>query len=82
MSTSVGRWSAFNISMRSAEVLAVELVALFEEHDQLLEEAADAVGLVVVAGDRDLVAAHEDLDGERGFDEAQQLVALAEQTRP
>ena len=45
MSTSVGRWSAFNISMRAAEAVAVELVALLEQHDQLLEEPADPLGL-------------------------------------
>ena len=65
---------------RTTEVLAVELVALLEQHDHLLEQPADALDLVAVAGDVDLVAAHEDLHRELGLDEAQQLVALTEQT--
>ena len=62
-----------------AESVAVELVALLEQHDHLLEQSTDAFGVGVVAGDRDLVAAHEDLHRERRFDETQQLVTLAEQ---
>ncbi len=64
---------------RAPEVVAVELVALFEQQDHLLEEPRDAVGIGWVAGDGDLVAAHEDVDGERALHEAEQLVALAEQ---
>ena len=62
---------------RATEVVAVESVALFEQHDELFEQAADAVGVGRLAGDGDLVAAHEDVDRERAFDNAQQLVALA-----
>ena len=48
--------------------------------DELLEEPADLLG--VGAGDRDLVAAHVDVGaGERPLDQAQQLVAVAEQAR-
>ena len=51
----------------------------FEQRDHLLEEAADALRLGLVAADGDLVAAHVDRDGERVLDDAQQLVALTEQ---
>ena len=37
------------------------------------------LGVVGVAGDRDLVAAHVDRDGERVLDEPEQLVAVAQQ---
>ena len=52
----------------------------FEQRDHLLEEAGDTLGFDLVAADGDLVAPHVDRDGERVLDEAQQLVALAEQT--
>ena len=45
VSTSVGRWSAFNISIERPSAVGVELVALLEQHDQLLEEPADALGV-------------------------------------
>ena len=63
----------------AADALAVERVPGLEQRDELLEEPADALGLVGVAGDGDLVAADVDRDGERGLDQAEQLVALAEQ---
>ena len=46
--------------MLASDSLAVELVALLEQRDQLLEEARDLLGLGVVAGDGDLVAADVD----------------------
>ena len=56
----------------------LEALAPLEQQHQLLEQVPDLVGLV--AGDGDLVAPHVDLDaGERGLDDAQQLVALAEE---
>ena len=56
----------------------LEALAPLEQQHQLLEQAADLLGLV--AGDGDLVAPDVDLDaGERRLDEAQQLVALAEE---
>src|SRR5262249_8253132 len=58
--------------------LAVELVTRLEERDHLLEETPDAFGLRVVAPYGDLVATHVNRDGERVFDEPQQLVALTE----
>ena len=56
----------------------VEALAPLEQHDELLEEVADLVG--VVATDADLVAPHQDLGAaERRFDDAQQFVALAQE---
>ena len=63
----------------AADAFAVERVPGLEQRDELLEEATDAFGLDLVAGDGDLVAAHVDRDGERGLDQAEQLVALTEQ---
>ena len=63
----------------ATDALAVERVTGLEQRDELAEEPADALDLDLVAGDGDLVAAHVDRDGERGFHQAEQLVALAEQ---
>ena len=57
----------------------VEALALLQQDDELLEQAAHPFG--VVALDGDLVAPDHDADVvERLFDQAQQLVSLAEQT--
>ncbi len=56
----------------------LEALTPLEQQHELLEEVPDLVGLV--AGDGDLVAPDVDLDAaERRFDDAQQLVALAEE---
>src|SRR6266540_424895 len=60
------------------DALTVEAVALLEQDHHLLEQAPDALGLPRFPGDRDLVAAHVDLDRERTLDEAEKLVALPE----
>jgi len=54
-------------------------VTELEQDDELLEQSPDAVGLDLVTGDRDLVAADVDRNRERVLDHAQQLIALAEQ---
>ena len=64
---------------RAADRGGVQLVSPFEQRDQLLEEQRDALDLDLGAGDGDLVAAYDDLRIERGLDELQQLVALAEE---
>ena len=63
----------------AADAVAVEAVALLEQHHHLLEQAADPLGVGGVAGDGDLVAPDVDRDRERVLDEAQELVALTEQ---
>ena len=56
----------------------LEHVALLEQHHELVEEATDLFGVGAVDGD--LVAPHvHDRAGVGGLDEAEQLVALAEQ---
>ncbi len=54
-------------------------MSTLDQQHQLLEQPADPFGVVGVTGDGDLVAADVDRHGERGLDEAQQLVALAQQ---
>ena len=49
VSTSVGRWSAFNISMLRPTPSRSSTWPCFEQRHQLLEEAPDAVGLGLVA---------------------------------
>src|SRR4029450_1963082 len=56
-----------------------ERVSLLHQRDQFLEHPPDALGFLVRAGDRDLVAADDDLGVERGFDQLEQLVSLAEE---
>ncbi len=51
-----------------------------EQPDQLFEEERGAIHLVLVARDRDLVAAHEDRRIEGALDQLEELVALAQQT--
>ena len=64
----------------ATHVGAVDRLALLEQEHELLEQAADRLG--VGAGDRDLVAAHVDGGvGEGVLDDAEQLVAVAEQAR-
>ena len=64
---------------RAADGRRAELVTALEQPDELLEQQPDALGLPLGAGDRDLVPANDDLGVERGLDELQQLVALAEE---
>ena len=67
---------------RAGHARRLESMTLLQQDHELLEEPADAIGLDGIAVDRDLVAAHVDLDiAERAFDQPQQLVALTEQTR-
>ena len=63
----------------AADALAVEGVAALDEQDELLEQPPDPLGVVGVTGDGDLVAADVDRHREGGLDQAEQLVALAEQ---
>ena len=56
-----------------------EVVASLQELEELLEDAADALGLVGGPRDRDLVASNEDVCAEGAFDELQEGIALAEQ---
>jgi len=56
-------------------------VPAFEQEHHLFEQPADERGLVVGTGDCDLVAAHEDLDWERPFYLAQELVAVAQEAQ-
>ena len=51
-----------------------EDVSLVEQRDQLLEELRDPFGLLGLAGQRDLVAAHQDVRGERALDELEEFV--------
>ena len=80
VSTSVGRWSAFSISIerprpsRSSSWPCSSSTTISSNSRPTRSASAR------VAGDGDLVAAHEDLHRERGLDQAQQLVALTEQT--
>ena len=60
-------------------VLPIQLVALLDEHDELLEEEGDAISVRSLARDGDLISPHENLHRERVFDHPQELVALAEQ---
>ncbi len=65
---------------RAAHRRLVELLAALDEHDELLDQPGDDIGLGTVDGD--LVAAHgERCVGERRLDLAQVGVALAEQRR-
>ena len=58
----------------------LEPLALLHQHDELLEQGPDPLGLRAVEGD--LVAPHVDRDvGEGGLDDAQHLVPLAEEGR-
>ena len=66
------------MSMVRRTTRRLEPVTLLQQQHELLEQAADPLGVVAVDGD--LVAAHVDHRvGEGALDEAQQLVALAEQ---
>src|SRR5712691_4441512 len=56
-----------------------ERLSVAEDREQLFEEQGDLPGVGLLAGDRDLVAAYQDLGFEGGLHDAQQLVALAEQ---
>ena len=56
-----------------------ELVAALEQGQELFEDAADALGLGRRPGDRDLVAADQDLAVERRLDQLQERVTLAEE---
>ena len=76
MSTSAGLTSSFTMAMVRPTSDGVEALALLEQHDELVEEPADPLG--VVALDGDLVAAGHDAGaGEGLLDQPQQLVALA-----
>ena len=78
VSTSDGRSSCADHVDGAHDAGRLEALAPLEQQHQLLEQVPDLVGLV--AGDGDLVAPHVDLDAaERGLDDAQQLVALAEE---
>jgi hypothetical protein len=61
------------------EAVTVERLAALEQHHELLEQPADALGVVALARDRDLVPPHVDGDGEGGLDDLEELIALAQQ---
>ncbi len=56
-----------------------ELVPAFQKRQQLFEDAADPLGFGGRSGDGDLVAPHQDLAVERGLDELEERVTLAEE---
>src|SRR4029453_19494481 len=64
---------------RSADGRRRQLVSPLEQREQLLEEHADAFGLVLRPGDGDLIPPDHDDRVERGFHELEQLVALPEE---
>ncbi len=54
-------------------------MALLEQREELLEEMRELFGLVLGAGDRDLVASDQDVGREPGFDQLQERVLLAQE---
>ncbi len=65
----------------SVQRVVVELLAVLDQRDQLLEQSGDRRDLRgVIAGDAHFIAAHPDADGrELLLDAAQELVARADQ---
>src|SRR5207249_7805270 len=59
--------------------LGGEDLSLAEDRQELLEQEGNLLGVTLLPRDGDLVAPHQDLGGERSFDQTEQLVALAEQ---
>ena len=79
LSTSAGPLVVADHVDAAAHGAGVEAVALLDQHHEVLEQPGDALD-VVVAVERDLVAADVDRDRrEGGLDGAQHLVALAEE---
>jgi hypothetical protein len=64
---------------RPPDGIGGECLTSLEQIDQLFEKAGHPLRLGRLTGDGDLVAAQQDTDGERGFDEFQKLVAGSDQ---